>query len=181
MYIRDATIYQCINTHLGCIDILDIMIILYRRIIIKLYTYIHTTDAVVVHYSCEFYSSATIVTYVCTFYVNSHVLAFISIVPTITTHSPNIGILSGENVTFECLSSDPNIELFWTYQTNRSSNTITIDNITETRFLSDSSLLHRLTLPSANVSDEGVYRCIAQQPFSSIATETIVLNVLPGE
>lgn len=106
----------------------------------------------------------------------------ISIVPTVTTRSSNIGILSRENVTFECLSSDPNIELFWTYQTNDgNSGTITISNISETRFLSDSPLLHRLTLPNATVSDEGSYRCVAQEPFSRIANASIALNILPGK
>ena len=108
-------------------------------------------------------------------------MIYISIVPTITTRSLNIGFLSGENVTLECLSSDPDIELFWIYRTrdgNRGN--ITIDSISETRFLSDSPLLHRLTLPSATVSDSGVYTCVAQEPFSSIATAAITLNVLPG-
>ena len=106
----------------------------------------------------------------------------ISIVPTVTTSSSSIGILSGENVTFECLPSDPDIELYWRYRTRDGSRrTITVDSISETRFLSESPLLHRLILPNTTVNDEGTYECIAQGPFSSIASDTIELNVLPGK
>ena len=47
---------DCIDTHLDCIDISNIVI--YQCISIKMYTYslIHTTDAIVVHYGCEFTS-----------------------------------------------------------------------------------------------------------------------------
>ena len=106
----------------------------------------------------------------------------ISIVPTVTTGSSSIGILSGKNVTFECLPSDPDIELYWRYQTNDGNRgTITVDSISETRFLSESSLLHQLILPNATINDGGIYECVAQEPFSSIASDTIELNVLPGK
>ena len=105
----------------------------------------------------------------------------ISIVPTVTTGSSSIGILSGENVTFECLPSDPDIELYWRYQTNGNRGNITIDSISETRFLSELPLLHQLILPNATINDGGIYECVAQEPFSSIASETIVLDVLPGK
>ena len=46
------------HTHLSCIDILNIMI--YQTLTVYLYVQYVMTNAVVVYYGCQFYSSATI-------------------------------------------------------------------------------------------------------------------------
>lgn len=90
--------------------------------------------------------------------------------------------LSGETVVFECNSSDPNVELYWRYQTNDGNGSVTIDTISQSRFLSESPQLHQLILPIASVSDTGNYTCVVQGPLQDgIISQTISLNVLPGK
>ena len=104
------------------------------------------------------------------------------IAPTITTVNPNIGILNGENVTFVCVPSDLDIEIFWTYETKDGSRgTVTVANVSESRFLSHSPLLHRLVLSNATYGDAGIYRCIPQGPIGEVVSETITLNVLSSK
>ena len=116
-----------------------------------------------------------------TFYVRM-LCDFLLIVPTITTISPSIGVLNGENVTIACIPSDPDIEMFWVYETTDGSRgSVTVTNVSVTRFLSDSPLLHRLVLPNATYSDAGTYRCVPQGPIGSVVSELTRLNVLPSK
>ena len=90
--------------------------------------------------------------------------------------------LSGETVVFECRPSDPNVVLYWTYQTNDGNGSVTIDTISQSRFLSGSPQLHQLILPIATVSDTGIYTCVVQGPLEDdIISQTISLTVLPGK
>ena len=107
---------------------------------------------------------------------------FLLIVPTITTISPSIGVLNGENVTIACIPSDPDIEMFWVYETaDGSRDSVTVANVSVTRFLSDSPLLHRLVLPNATYSDAGTYQCVAQGLIGSVVRKLTRLNVLPSK
>ena len=105
------------------------------------------------------------------------------VVPSIEVASSNIRALSGETVTFECKPSD-DLELFWTFTTTRSSiDTVNINNISASIFLSTSSLFHQLVLPIADVRDTGNYTCVVQGPPDENITffQTITLTVLPGK
>ena len=107
------------------------------------------------------------------------VLLFIYIVPALEAVRFDKEFLSGETVTFECMPSY--LELYWTYETVNGSSTITTDNITESEFLNGSSLLHKLILPIANVSDTGNYTCVLRgPPGDHVISQTISLTVLPG-
>ena len=84
---------------------------------------------------------------------------------------------------FECVPSVANLELYWTYETNDSFGNITIDNVFQSKFLIESTFLHKLILPIADVSDAGNYSCVIRRPPNDtvIISETISLNVLPGK
>lgn len=109
-------------------------------------------------------------------------VCFICIGPTLTASNLTIGVISGETITFECIPSDPDLELYWTYETIDSFGSVTVDNISESKFLTESSLLHQLILPNATVNDTGTYRCVIQMPpgDSVIISETVSLTVIPG-
>ena len=70
-------------------------------------------------------------------------------------------------MTFTCTPYDDNIE---------------IDNLFQSKFISESPLLHQLILPIATINDTGNYTCIIQRNSenSTIASQTISLTVLPG-
>ena len=92
-------------------------------------------------------------------------------------------VLSGETITFECMpsnSDDHGVELFWTYETISGRGTIKTENISQSQFLSNSSLLHRLILPIANVNDTGNYSCIVSGLHRRIS-QTISLIVVSGK
>ena len=102
--------------------------------------------------------------------------------PNITAVQFNKDFLSGETITFECIPSYPDVELYWTYETSSGSGNITIDSISQSRFLNRSSLLHQLILPIANVNDTGNYSCVVPgPPGDCIISQTIPLTVLPGK
>ena len=86
-------------------------------------------------------------------------------------------------MTFECIPSDPDLELYWIYETENSFGNVTTDSISQSEFLSGSSLLHQLILPNATVNDTGNYSCVVQGSPSDGAMlfETISLTVLPGK
>ena len=91
-------------------------------------------------------------------------------------------ILSGETLVFECMLSHPDdIELFWTYQTNDGNGSITIDTISQSRFLSESSLLHQLILPITTAGDTGNYSCVVRAPLGVNIYRTIEVNISPGK
>ena len=83
----------------------------------------------------------------------------------------------------ECTPSDPDLELYWTYETSNANGTVTIDTISESKFLSESSLFHQLIIPIATVRDTGSYSCVIPRPPGDniIISKTISLNVLPGK
>ena len=101
----------------------------------------------------------------------------------INTSSDNITAMSGENVTLKCIPSVDDIELYWTYQTVNNDGTVTSTNISQSKYLTQSSLFHHLTLPIATVNDTGHYTCIVRGSFDSdvMFSETILLTVLSGE
>ena len=101
----------------------------------------------------------------------------------INTSSDNIIAMSGENVTLKCIPSDDDIELYWIYQTINSDGTVTSTNISQSKYLTQSSLFHHLTLPIATVNDIGHYTCIVQGYSVSdvMFSQTISLTVLSGE
>ena len=109
-------------------------------------------------------------------------VCFICIEPTLTASNLAIAILSGETVTFECIPSDPDLGLYWTYETIDNFGSVIADNISESKFLTKSSLLHQLILPNATVNDTGTYRCVIQMPpgDNTVISETISLTVIPG-
>lgn len=90
--------------------------------------------------------------------------------------------MNGQSVSFECVPSHDNIELYWTYQTNTGKSIVTTTNISQSKFLTESLLLHQLTLPVATVSDTGNYTCIVQASSGNnvMISQTISLTVLPG-
>ena len=96
-------------------------------------------------------------------------------------------VLSGESVEFTCTPSDDTLEMYWTYETNSGIDNVTVDSISQTKFLSDSLLLHQLLLPIAAVNDTGNYTCIVRGPpgnnivMISQVSQTISLNVSPGK
>ena len=110
-------------------------------------------------------------------------ICFLYVVPSLTTAELNIEYLNGEIVTIECTPSDPDLELYWTYQTSDGNGTVTIDTISETKFLTESSLFHQLIIPIATVRDTGSYSCVIQRPPGDniIISKMISLNVLPGK
>ena len=99
----------------------------------------------------------------------------------INTPSGNITAPSGQNVTFGCTPSDDDIELYWTYQTVDSDGTVTTTNISQSKYLTESLLVHHLILPIATVNDTGNYTCIVRGFSDSDVSQTISLTVLPGE
>ena len=79
-------------------------------------------------------------------------------------------------------SDDPNVELFWTYETVSGRGTIKTDNISQSQFLSNSSLLHQLMLPIATINDTGIYSCnVSGLDGDRRVSQTISLTVTPGK
>ena len=105
------------------------------------------------------------------------------IVPTLEAPNSNTEAVSRDTVTLQCIPSDPELELYWTYETSHDFGIVTVNNISQSRFLSESSLLHLLTLPNATTSDTGNYSCVVQSPPEDSVTisETLSLSVLPGK
>ena len=101
----------------------------------------------------------------------------------IKVSSVNNTVLSGQNFTFGCTPSDDDIELYWAYQTVNTDGTVISTNISQSKYLTESSLFHHLTLPIATVNDTGLYTCIVRGSSDSDVTvsQTISLTVLPGE
>ena len=107
---------------------------------------------------------------------------FLFVVPTLTAVHLDKEFLSGETVTFECTPSYPDVELYWRYETNSNSGKITIDNISQSKFLNTSSMLHQLILPIATVNDTGNYSCVVPgPPGDREISQTISLTVLSGK
>ena len=107
----------------------------------------------------------------------------VHIVPTLETPSSSFTVVSGETVTLQCIPSDPELELYWTYETRHGFGTVTVNNISQSRFLNGSSLLHQLILPNTTTSDTGNYNCVVPGPPEDSVTisETLSLSVLPGK
>ena len=87
-------------------------------------------------------------------------------------------------MTFTCTPYDDNLELFWIYITEDNDfGSIEIDNLFQSKFLSESPLLHQLILPIATINDTGNYTCIVKRSSgdSTIVSQTISLTVLPGK
>ena len=101
----------------------------------------------------------------------------------INTPSDNITALSGQDVTLRCAPSDDDIQLYWTYQTNNTDGTVTSTNISQSKYLTNSSLFYHLTLPIAAINDTGNYTCIVNGFSNSNVTisQTISLTVLQGK
>ena len=79
-------------------------------------------------------------------------------------------------------SDDPDVELFWTYETVIGRGTIKTDNISQSQFLSNSSLLHQLILPIATINDTGNYSCIVSGLRGDRrVSQAISLTVAPGK
>ena len=95
----------------------------------------------------------------------------------------NNTVTSGQTFTFVCAPSDDNIELYWTYQTVNNNGTVTSTNISQSKYLTQSSLFHHLILPIATVNDTGIYTCIVRgSSYGNLAvSQTISLTVLPGK
>ena len=97
--------------------------------------------------------------------------------------SVNNTVMSGQTFTFVCVPSDDNFELYWTYQTVNNNGTVTSTNISQSKYLTQSSLFHHLILPIATVNDTGIYTCIVRgSSYGNLAvSQTISLTVLPGK
>ena len=108
---------------------------------------------------------------------------FIYIALFINTPSDNTTALSGQDVTLRCVPSDNDIELYWTYQTVNTDGTVTSTNMSQSKYLTNSSLFHHLTLPIATVNDTGLYTCIVHRSSDSNVTisQIISLTVLQGK
>ena len=84
------------------------------------------------------------------------------------------------------MPSDDNIKLYWTYQAVNTDGTVTSTNMSQSKYLTDSSLFHHLILPIAAVNDTGLYTCFVQGysdrnvTISKTFSQTISLTVLPG-
>ena len=104
-------------------------------------------------------------------------------VPSVETPSLNIKSLNGETVVFECTPSNVNLELYWEFKTNNGTGIVTAEDIFQSKFLSESPLLHQLTLPIATIADTGNYTCIVQGYSSSNmqASQTVSLTVMAGK
>ena len=91
-----------------------------------------------------------------------------------------VEVLNGQEVTLQCQPSNNNLELQWTYTTM-----FDTDNNVDalgSRFQNQSSLLHQLTIPVANITDSGNYTCtIKGLPDGITVSQTIILTVLSGE
>ena len=105
------------------------------------------------------------------------------IVPTLEAPNSNTEAVRGETVTLQCIPSDPKLKLYWTYETSHGFGIVTVNNISQSRFLSGSSLLHQLILPNTTISDTGNYNCVVPGPPEDSVTisETLSLSVLPGK
>ena len=103
--------------------------------------------------------------------------------PTLTVPSSNITVLSGETITLQCTPSDPELELYWTYESSYGSGIVTVNNISRSRFSSGSSLLHQLILPNATTSDTGNYSCVVQSPpdIDVAISERLSVTISPGK
>ena len=114
---------------------------------------------------------------------NYKILFYTYIALSIKVSSVNNTVMSGQNITFECTPSDDDIELYWTYQTVNTDGTVTSTNISKSKYLTESSLFHHLTLPITTVSDTGLYTCIVRGSSDSDVrvSQTISMTVLPGE
>ena len=97
--------------------------------------------------------------------------------------SVNNTVMSGQTFTFVCAPSDNDVELYWTYQTVNSNGTVTSTNISQSKYMTESSLFHHLMLPMATVNDTGLYTCIVRGSSDNNVTvsQTISLTVLPGK
>ena len=91
--------------------------------------------------------------------------------------------MSGQTFTFVCAPSDNDVELYWTYQTVNSNGTVTSTNVSQSKYMAQSSLFHHLILPIATVNDTGLYTCIVRGSYDNnvIVSQTISLNVSPGK
>ena len=108
-------------------------------------------------------------------------MVLLFIVPALEAVHFDKKFLSGETVTFTCIPSYPDVELYWTYETSSGNGTITTDNISQSKFLNGSSLFHQLILPIATVNDTGSYSCALRgPPGDCVISQTISLIVLPG-
>ena len=96
--------------------------------------------------------------------------------------SVNSTVMSGQTFTFVCVPSDDNVELYWTYQIVNSDGTVTSTNISQSKYLTQSSLFHHLILPIATVNDTGLYTCTMRehQCCNTATSHVISLTVLPG-
>jgi len=56
------------------------------------------------------------------------------------------------------------LELHWTYMTNNGFGSVEINNLSQSKFLNGSKLLHQIILPTTTVSDTGNYTCIVKIP-----------------
>ena len=99
------------------------------------------------------------------------------------TPSLNIESLNGETVVFKCIPSDANLELYWEFETNNVTGIVTTGDILQSKFLSESPLLHQLILPIATVTDTGNYTCIVRGYSSNNiqASQTVSLTVIAGK
>ena len=110
-------------------------------------------------------------------------LTFYVAVPSVETPSLNIKSLNGETVVFKCTPSDANLELYWEFETNNVTGIVTTGDILQSKFLSESPLLHQLILPIATVTDTGNYTCIVRGYSSNNiqASQTVSLIVIAGK
>ena len=91
--------------------------------------------------------------------------------------------MSGQTFSFVCEPSDNDVELYWTYQTVNSNGTVTSTNVSQSKYMTQSSLFRHLMLPMATVNDTGLYTCIVRGYYDNNVTvsQTISLTVLPGK
>ena len=109
----------------------------------------------------------------------SNCVIFTFLVPRLTANPVSNEFLNGETITLECMPSVPDTELYWTYDTVSGRGNITTDTLSRSPFLSNSSFLHQLILPIANVSDTGSYSCVVPGPLGE--RQTISFIVVPGK
>ena len=90
--------------------------------------------------------------------------------------------MSGQTFSFVCEPSDNDVELYWIYQTVNSNGTVTSTNISQSKYMTQSSLFHHLILPIATINDTGLYTCIVQGSSygNTMISKAASLTVVPG-
>jgi len=116
-------------------------------------------------------------------------------VPSLIATNDNVTVLSGQNVTLECLPSNLSLAVNWYFEIDGLLIPL-LDgeqggeqdegkrNIIFRRIISKFPY-HQITLDEAEVADSGVYRCSIVPPIptedNTVIAQRITVTVLPGQ